>query len=63
MKLDIFKDFNNAFYINKLHLANIDFFFNQSVDNTQSPLIQKNKKEGFIIKNIITKMKNKKKKE
>ena len=56
----MFKGFNNVFYINKLCLINIDFFLNQSVDDTQLFLIQKNKKEEFIIKNIMTEMKNKK---
>ena len=56
----MFKNLNNTFYINKLYLTNIDPFLNQSIDNMQSFSIQKNKKKGFIIKNIIIKIKNKK---
>ena len=57
------KNLNNAFYINKLHLININLLLNQPVDNMQSPPIQKNRKKGFIIKNIIIEVKNKKKKD
>ena len=60
MKFDTSKDLNNTFYVNKLHLINVDLFLNQSVDNMQFLLIQKNKKERFIIENIMIKIKNKK---
>ena len=60
MKLDTPKNFNNIFHINKLHLTNTDFFPNQPRNNTQPPLIQENRKKGFIIKNIMAEMKNKK---
>ena len=56
------KGFNNIFYINKLHLTNIDLLLNQFGDNTQPFSIQKDGEERFIIKNIITEIKNKKKK-
>ena len=44
IKLDILKDINDAFYINKLYVLIIDFFSSQLVDNTQSFLIQDNNK-------------------
>ena len=56
------KGLNNVFYINKLHLINANLFSNQPMDDTQPPPIQKDKKEGFMIKDIIIKIKNKKKK-
>ena len=62
MKLDTPKDLNNTFHIDKLRLANTDSLPNQSENNTQPPLIQKNKKKGFIIKNIMAEVKNKKRK-
>ena len=62
MKFNIFKDFNNAFHVNKLYLANTDPLLNQSMDNTQSFSIQKNGEKEFVIKDIMAEMKNKKKK-
>ena len=62
MKLNISKNLNNTFYINKLHLTNIDFLLNQSVDDMQPSSIQENKKKIFIVENIMIEMKNKKRK-
>ena len=56
------KGLNNAFYINKLCLINTNPFLSQFMDDIQLFSIQKNKKERFIIKDIITKIKNKKEK-
>ena len=60
IKLDILKDINNIFYINKLHTTNTDPLFSQSVNNTQPPSIQNNDKDKQIIKKIIIKIKKKK---
>ena len=51
----MFRDINDLFYIDKLCLINNDLFFNQLVNDLQSPSIQKNSMKGFIIKNIMTK--------
>ena len=60
MKLDISKGLNDVFYIDKLCLANIDFFLSQFGDDVQSFSIQEDGKERFVMKNIMTEMKNKK---
>ena len=54
------KGFNNAFYVDKLYLININFFLNQSVDDVQFSLIQKNRKEKFVVEDIMAEIKNKK---
>ena len=62
MKLDIPKNLNNTFHVNKLRLTNTDPLLNQPGNNVQPPPIQKDKKKGFMIKDIITEVKNKKEK-
>ena len=62
MKLDTPKDFNDTFHVDKLCLANTDPLLNQPGNNAQPFPIQKDRKEGFIIKNIMAEVKNKKKK-
>ena len=53
MKLDIFKNINNSFYVDKLYLANNDSFSSQPINDLQPPSIQKDNIEKFIIKDII----------
>ena len=60
MKLDIFKNLNNVFHINKLYLINTDPLPNQPGDDVQSFSIQKDEEEGFMMENIMTEIKNKK---
>ena len=60
VKLDMFKGFNNVFYVDKLCLINIDFFLSQFVSNVQFFLIQKDEEEGFVIEDIMAEVKNKK---
>ena len=54
------KGFNNTFYVDKLYLANINSLPSQPKDDMQSPPIQKDKKEGFVVEDIMTEVKNKK---
>ena len=60
MKFDTSKDFNNTFYVNKLYLTNTDPLLSQFMDNMQPLSIQKDEEERFVVKNIITEIKNKK---
>ena len=56
MKLDISRDINNLFHVDKLYLTNNNSLFSQPVNDLQFSPIQKNSMEEFVIKNIMTKI-------
>ena len=56
MKLDISRDINNLFHVDKLYLINNNSLFSQPVNDLQFSPIQKNSMEEFVIKNIMTKI-------
>ena len=60
MKFDISKSLNNIFYVDKLCLVNVDSFLSQPINNMQFFSIQEDRKERFVIEDIITEIKNKK---
>ena len=60
VKLNTSKNLNDAFHVDKLHLANTDPLLSQPRNNTQPPPIQEDEKEGFVVEDIMAEMKNKK---
>ena len=62
VKLDIPKNINDIFHIDKLYAINIDPFFSQLIDNTQPSSIQDNSKDVDYKKNHNKNKKKKRKK-
>ena len=60
VKLNTPKDLNDTFHIDKLRLANADLLLSQPGDDVQSLPIQKDRKEGFVVEDIMAEVKNKK---